>query len=89
MSKLGSGPRAFDVVTQSSGRTSYSYAGGETRRDLASGSREALAEALWFCRFWRTRRREICQEEDAEKMKVRLLRCMVMYDKGPAKPNIA
>jgi hypothetical protein len=28
------------------GRTSYSYAGGETRRDLASGSREALAEGL-------------------------------------------
>jgi len=28
------------------GCTSYSYAGGETRRDLASGSREALAEGL-------------------------------------------
>jgi hypothetical protein len=45
MSKLGPGLRAFDLVTQKFGRTPCSYAGGETRRDLASGSREALAEA--------------------------------------------
>lgn len=65
-------------MTQILGRTSYSYAGGQTRRDLAGGSREALVEAGGLLGSGGSAAMEIRQEKGAEKMKSRLLRRMVM-----------